>query len=98
MRPFSIDHQEAQMSEPIHSDLVELCRPLEDARALLCWAARRAQELVEADRDHATALRRHLEYAQALAEEAAGCVREAADWSRAWASERGPLAGAPPAA
>jgi hypothetical protein len=86
------------MGDPIHTDLARLVHSLEHARALLRSAAGRAEELGRADRDHATALRRHLEYAQALAEEAAGCVREAAEWSRNWAALVASLTDAPPAA
>ena len=86
------------MSEPIHRDLECLAHSLEHARAVLRLAARRAGELGDENRDHATALRRHLEYAQALSEEAADCVREAAQWSRDWAGRLAAGAGLPPAA
>ena len=86
------------MGDPIHSDLARLVHSLEHARALLGSTARRAEELGQADPDHATALRRHLEYAQALSEEAAGCVREAAQWSRDWAGLLAAGTGLPPAA
>jgi len=86
------------LTEPIHRDLERLVHSLEHARAVLCLAVRRARELHDEDRDHATALRRHLEYAQALSEEAAGCVREAAQWSRDWAGRLAAAARRPPAA